>query len=177
MSTQAGASNCSLCPGGYECTSSQVTAQCEAGHFSEPGSADCTPCLAGYKCASRLYGAPERCPLGYFSYAGAEHCSICPAGSFCVYEPPGQPPQVCQDGWFSAPGQIACDRCAPGYYSVTARQEDGPEGAVCANVTKTNCTRCPSGYACPTSDALPVPCPAGTSSGGGQLDCDACVPG
>ena len=148
--------------------------RCPAGSYSLSGQGDCTTCPAGFECSNPGV-PPVRCFLGSYSEAGDINCTLCPSGMSCPS--PDMLPQSCGPGEYSDVGQANCSQCAPGYYSVhMSWGDDTSNCSFSASRGASNCTRCPSGHSC-EPDGLPVECPAGTSSSGGQLSCTACDPG
>ena len=107
----AGASNCTICPGGTANpstggTSSSSCVACSAGWAAAPGSASCSACGPGSWTASAGMAACSTCAVGAsFPGYGATSgglCSACPAGSAGVA------------------GVSACMPCARGTYTSSA---------------------------------------------------------
>ncbi|GBG24881.1 Sushi, von Willebrand factor type A, EGF and pentraxin domain-containing protein 1 [Hondaea fermentalgiana] len=172
-----GASNCTVCPGGYFCDGIETTLAfvCPAGSYCPPGTG----------------ASPPRCPPGTFSTAlglnDISLCSICPAGQFCADYGLLNSSGMCDPGYVCDPGSktqygggVECYdadllpyECPRGHYSgrwcfeeATAYQDD---------------FMCPTGHYCESSTALPIPCPAGTfrdeTGAASAADCEICPSG
>lgn len=84
-SSTAASTNCTACPAGYFCDSSEAGPQpCEVGYHSTGGSATCTACEPGYHCpeASVEPMPPgSECPKGTYCNPSSSLLE-CPAGTF-----------------------------------------------------------------------------------------------
>ena len=80
-----GASECMICPPGYECTSTAAS-PCSDGQYSLGGTAtsSCTDCPAGYECVTPQ-SVPTKCPIGTWSDDGQSACTECDAGKECPF--------------------------------------------------------------------------------------------
>ena len=151
FSSSSGATNCELCPAGFECNATGLIASClDSGSHAAEGSGSCTECAAGRFAPGRDGG----------SDGDNSTCELCTAGHFCVDGIGVE----CLVGQYSSAGQSECFDCPLGLYQPS-------------NASQT-CLSCPGGYSCsdPTTD--PVPCADGTwSPNGSTVSCSDCPAG
>lgn len=112
-SPKRGSINCTICPGGYSCsTPSALPVACNEGEYSAGGASACLTCPAGSYCPGPPYeeDSIQACPPGRYSPGGTSLCSECPKGYYCPDA--SQVPEACPDGYFADAGnQTSCDRC------------------------------------------------------------------
>jgi len=129
-----GATECELCPAGYEAVnvSSTGCTICGTSFFSVSGSS-CQPCPPGTASNASGASACKPCAPGYFSDSpGQGECKACPVGSQAAGIQEVRCTQ-CTSGKFAAEtGSTECTRCRSGTY-----QPNGSAGA---------CSSCPPTY-------------------------------
>ena len=182
------------CPSGYYClggAADKVPVSCVAGTSLNAGqavpagatsaAAACAPCSAGAYCLAGTVPLP--CPPGsYFSGSGGVSVAACVAcaagaGAYCPAGSAASGGVVCPmafgcAGGAALPVACACDAGRACGAGLAAPSVGTTGGCVSA---------CPAGYFCVNATA-PIPCPAGTYSGGGvgftaAATCLPCAPG
>ena len=77
----AGASECTPCPAGHECpTTDQPANPCADGQYATGGAISCMNCPAGYACPNKSSNALIACSPGWYSEAMKTQCTPCTAG-------------------------------------------------------------------------------------------------
>ncbi|MDR2685676.1 MAG: hypothetical protein LBB23_02780 [Rickettsiales bacterium] len=125
--------DCSACPEGRYCPSTDQIRLCGAGKWSAAGSTAQSDCVNG---------------AAGFYYPGDGNKIECPAGQYCVSGV--ATPANCPVGTYSNPGGTGIDSCIPSL----CVQDDGASGVHCSNGTR---AACPNGfrYINPTDDTTP----------------------
>ena len=189
---KSGQSSCTICPAGYECTSSGMLNPiiCAQGSYRPSG---LSPLYCVY------------CPEGtYNPHEGSTsllYCINCDAGIVCnstgaVDQKSSYP---CPAGYYCPSGTSPVSRtdypCSPGYYCVPGTKDYNdslsnlcPSGRYCSNATAadyvedcsnpSNCnigTICQSNFYCPEGCADMIPCPDGTTSNDGAFVISNCT--
>lgn len=144
-------------------------------------------------------GCPYLCPAGYYGASdlltSAQCSGACPAGTYC---PAGAAEyENCAAGFYLPEGvtgvhEKSCIPCSPGTFSTVTGLvsnvgcEPCPPGTLSESLNSTQCSACPSGGYCSTSNAASLrqtftPCPPGTHNpsmgSSSDVDCLACPPG
>jgi len=170
---------CRLCEAGFACPDGgmyQMTTACAQGHYCAAGTAEANDEL-------------QRCPSGTFTDATnltiAGECSECPAGYACPAGSTSATASSCAVGHYCPAGTFASTdyTCPGGTYSAKTRLQaaaectECPRGKYCSGLGESTFTAtCTAGYYCPNGTAVPIACPAGTSSASlGLSSVDQCV--
>lgn len=85
--SQAGATSCLPCPGGYSCSNkSQLPQLCTAGTYASNASLTCTSCPPGHMCPDSGMVQAIACPAGWYqTSSGQTSCTECGQGKeMCV---------------------------------------------------------------------------------------------
>ncbi|GMH76471.1 hypothetical protein TrST_g1986 [Triparma strigata] len=132
----SGASECSFCPAGYDCTGTS-TIMCEPGQYSNSNTVGCQPCPKGSACPG---GTDERpcdsgtyspeasqtsclpCPPGkYQNVDGQDACVECPVGSFCPSKTVS-PIDCGSAALFCPPSSASVVPASNGHYTIPATE-------------------------------------------------------
>ncbi|XP_042328221.1 uncharacterized protein LOC121933064 [Sceloporus undulatus] len=160
--SEEGKDSCDLCPSGFFCEASNISAMvqvpkpCFPGHFCPPGAKS---------------GTEHPCPKGtYRPKAGAameSDCEPCPAGMYCLSLGLSQPSGLCHQGYYCTKGAV---NPTPIRHRVDS-----------ASFLLTGNDICPSGHFCPNGTGYPMPCPPGSFSASlglkAEQECHPCPAG
>lgn len=150
-----GASNCTECPAGFQCSSrSSTPVACRPGTFSVTAATNCTSCAPGYYCPFTDSVDFYECPEGTYATGDASSCEACSPGFYCP-EKTVDMEIGCPDGYFASGGAANCTACAAGF----ACSSDGTSIVACesgyySQAGATECVGCPVGYYCPNTDSV-----------------------
>jgi hypothetical protein len=143
---------CTKCPAGYYCMSTNDSNQIE--------------CPEKYYCPTGS-SFPKPCPDGTYSRSGdvrLERADQC---------------RNCITGWYCRAGKIM-GQCAGGYYCKSRSPDPNPSSRNYSHQVEAG--PCAAGYYCPNGTLYPIPCPNNTlkeNEGGNGLvsDCKPCPAG
>ena len=119
--SQAGATECSLCKPGMECSDPANPQPCNDGEYQIGGNRDCSPCPKNHECPFGETIAP--CPLFFYADEGEGYCKACPDGKDCRDHRPGVDPVDCVGGFYSRPLDFMCVPCPRGHYCPAGTNE------------------------------------------------------
>ena len=165
---------CTPCPPGYACPNPALApVPCDNGTYSATfGQLSCKPCPAGYSCAIDAFPTP--CAQGFISLQGHSDCTPCLPGYYCPGLALNVSRNIVEDSLLTGDTSDLVQELAVERHTYSPEMFPCPPQTISGEAA-VECTPCPAGYACPTSDTRQViPCGRGWFSIEGDGNCTIC---